>query len=311
MNREHIDELVDMLIAEMNAPPAPPTEEELAEERFVAEYPYTIGEYRRGADNESYRGTREPPLVVGLAEAGVKRMKAWLAKDMQWVDFALISAKRDRKDLEAMAASSEWSERGKPAIKLTSVQRKLVAKAGRDRHKYMQKHLDMLGYKHWITTVGKWLQYDDKGKPTGNPTAEYGFFVPNVEVAEGMPKDAPLKDRIRPLKDSAKFKRDMLAAGRAFTQQAVIARTDGKTFLYDTFARKEEAIKPLNDIYWGMEALRKMKEILGGGLTRPRATGDESEARFLMEVCAFRRAKARGYRLMQYSEYRGGMLTVD
>ena len=309
---DDIDELLEMLVAEVNAPAPPPTEAEIARDRFVAEHPYTVGEFREGAGNEDYKGTREPALVVGLAEAGVKRMKAWLGKDMQWVDFALISTRRDRDDLDAMAATGERQEAHKKnSIKLTPLQKKLVAKTARTRHKYMQRFLTKLGYKHWLSVVGKWSDYDEKGNPTGKPDTEYSFFVPNVSVVKGLPKNAPLRDRLKPHKSSAKFKSDMLALGRRFTQQGVILRVDKKTALYDTFETQETVVKTLNKIYWGMEALKRLKEVLGGGLTRPRATGDESEARFLLEVCAFDKASAKRHRLMYYSSYRGGMLTVD
>ena len=69
-------------------------------EHLAAEYPHLLGELRYGRTME---GAQDP--AISLAEAGVRRMKTWLGKDMEWMDFALLTPKRSPNVLKAMSAS--------------------------------------------------------------------------------------------------------------------------------------------------------------------------------------------------------------
>ena len=251
-------------------------------EQLAAEYPHLLGALRYGRLME---GARDP--AVHLAEVGVRRMKTWLGKDMEWMDFALLTPKRSPQDLQAMAASGTWTDEGRTHA-LSDVQRKLVALPAFKRNQTMQKSLRGLGYDHWIATAGKWRTVVP-GKQHGD-IVEYGFFVPNAKV-EKNPAGKELKDRLRPFKPSAAFKRDMLRLGHNFTQQAVIVRTAEKPVLYSTFEKSGAAIKTLDKVHWGRDALARFHEILGrggeSGHTRPKAAGREGGATFLLEVCPF------------------------
>ena len=265
-------------------------------EQLAAEYPHLLGELRYGRTME---GARDP--AIGLAEAGVRRMKTWLGKDMEWMDFALLTPKRAPDDLKAMSASGTWTDDDGRTNALSDVQRKLVALPAFKRNQTMQKSLRGLGYDHWIATAGKWrsVSYGD--------IVEYGFFVPNAKIAKN-PAGKELKDRLRPFKPSAAFKRDMLQLGHNFTQKAVIARTGGTPVLYSTFEKSGAVIKTLDKIHWGRDALARFHEILGrggeSGHTRPKAAGREGGATFLLEVCPFDIVGVKpGYKMLSIHGY--------
>lgn len=252
-------------------------EAEVVEGRFVAAHPYLLGELRHGGPAD---GTQEGFGVPESAMRGVRRMRNWFGKDLEWMDFALLASHRKPEELKPMAASGTWTDRFETTV-LSWDQMGLVGLAALDRHQAMQMSLKRMGYHDWIVTAGRWRVRAIGMKD--EDITEYGFLVPNARfVGKGSRREW------QPFKRTVKFKRELLKLGNDFTQQAMIVRTKGNPVLYRTFRQWGTPVKKLeswngDDLAGFLQAMVKVRP--GGG------------SMSLLETCAFEKMKRPSGRL--------------
>lgn len=207
--------------------------------------------------------TGEPSEIITLSEAGEKRTRLWLSDEMSHVDFALLTAKRSRPVLDNAILTGVEPITGKP---LTPAQKSMAQKNAKIRHKMLRDTLRQLGYKTWITVMGKWREEE-------KTETETALFIPNVDLVPGHDK-LPFERKFKPHVDTAKFNTQMAYMSDLFMQQAYVIRTNGVTILINP-ATKETQI--LRNILFGPDAmndlLRTMKDpnAWNTGVFKPRA----------------------------------------